>query len=216
MNEIVAKELLKKVVEDYDSIADSFDKTRKNQWKEFEIFLPYIKNGSNFADIGCGNGRFLKFLNKHKKVDYVGIDNSNKLLNKAKKENPDVKFLLGDMLDVPLDKNTQDVVGCIAAFHHLPTEELRKIAVSEFSRILKKNGILILTVWNLYQAKYEKYIGENPNYGPQDSFIPWEKSGINRYYYAFKAKELKKILEEKFEIIQSITGNNFVFVCKKK
>lgn len=216
MNEIAAKKLLKKVVEDYNSIADSFDKTRKNQWKEFKILLPYIKTGSNFADIGCGNGRFLKFLNKHKKVNYIGIDNSNKLLEKAKNENPKAKFLLGDMLDIPLDDDTQDIVGSIAAFHHIPSMKLRKIAISEFSRILKKNGILLLTVWNLYQKKYEKYVGKNPKYGNQDSFIPWDKSGINRYYYAFKLDELKKLLGEKFEIIQYHKGNNFVFICKKK
>ena len=216
MNETASKKLLKKVVEDYDSIADSFDKTRKNQWKEFEIFLPYIKNGSNFADIGCGNGRFLKFLNKHKKVDYVGIDNSNKLLEKTKKEYPDTSFLLGDMLEIPLNNETQDVVCCIAAFHHIPSEKFRKIAISEFSRILRKNGTLILTVWNLHQEKYEKYIGKNPNYGLQDAFIPWGKSGIDRYYYAFELDEIKKLLNNKFKIIQSHKGNNFVFVCRKK
>ncbi len=216
MNETVAKKLLKKVVDDYDSIADSFDKTRKNQWREFEIFLPYIKNNANFADIGCGNGRFLKFLEKHKRVNYIGIDNSSNLLDKAKKENPEASFILGDMLEIPLNDNSQDVIGSIAAFHHLPSKELRKTAISEFSRILKENGILLITVWNLFQKKYEKFIGKNPDYGDQDSFIPWGKSGIDRYYYAFKLNELKKILEDKFEMIQYHRGNNFVLICRKK
>jgi ubiquinone/menaquinone biosynthesis C-methylase UbiE len=216
MNETAAKKLLKKVVDDYDSIADSFDRTRKNQWKEFEIFLPFIKNGANFADIGCGNGRLLKFLEKHKKLNYVGIDNSSNLLDKAKLENPDANFLLGDMLGIPLDDNSQDIIGSIAAFHHIPSKELRIKAINEFARVMKDKAILLLTVWNLFQKKYEGFIGKNQDYGDQDSFIPWGKSGVDRYYYAFKLDEIKKLLSEKFDIIQYHKGNNFVFVCRKK
>lgn len=214
MDEKTAKILLKKVVDDYDNIADEFDITRKREWKEFEDFLPYIKDGQAIADIGCGNGRFYAFLKKsQKKVNYTGVDNSKKLLEKAKKEHK-TNFIYGDLLKIPLKDKTQDIVVSIAALHHIPTEKLRKKAISNLHRILKKDGILIITVWNLHQPKYEKHIGKK--YGPQDSLIPWGKSGIERYYYAFKPEELKGLLEEKFKVIKFYKENNFVLICRKK
>lgn len=220
MDEKTVKTLLKKVVDDYDNIANEFDTTRKREWKEFEEFLPYIKDGQSIADIGCGNGRFYAFLKKsqthhgiNKKINYTGVDNSKKLLEIAKKEHK-TNFIYGDLLKIPLEDKTQDIVVSIAALHHIPTEKLRKKAISNLHKILKKDGTLIITVWNLHQPKYKKYIGKN--FGPQDSLIPWGKSGIERYYYAFKPDELKGLLKEKFEVIKFYKGNNFVFICRKK
>lgn len=215
MDEKTAKSLLKKVVDDYDDISDEFDKTRKNKWKEFETFLPYIKDGDNLADIGCGNGRFYEFLKEYKNINYTGVDNSKSLLDKAKKAH-NVSFIPGDHLRIPIKDKTQDVVVSIASLHHIPSDDYRDKAISELSRILKDKGILILTVWNLFQPKYIKYIGQNHKYDPQDAFIPWGKSGINRYYYAFKEAELERLLEEYFEIKKSYKGNNLVYICKKK
>lgn len=211
MNDEKAKKLLEKVKNDYDAISDEFDITRKREWKEFEIFLADIKDGQHIADIGCGNGRFLEFLNKHKKIEYIGIDNSKNLIKKAKETYGD-HFKEGDMLEIPLANESQDVVVAIASFHHLPNEKLRKKTLKEFARILKPKGTLLLTAWNLYQGKYDKYFEKDS----QDTYIPWGKSGINRYYYAFKPAELKSLLSDLFEIKQYHKGNNLVFICKKK
>ena len=61
MRKKIAEKLRKKVVEDYDNIAGEFDSTRKNEWEEFELILPYIENNDYVVDLGCGNGRILSF-----------------------------------------------------------------------------------------------------------------------------------------------------------
>lgn len=219
-----AQKILEKVHKDYEEISDDFNITRKSDWKEFNLFLDYIKNGDHLTDLGCGNGRFYNFIKKHRKINYIGIDNSKALLDHARKEFKEVKFIEENLLNLSLKNNTIDVAAVIASLHHIPSKKLRTKAVQEIYRILKKNGLAIITVWNLFQKKYKKYIWKSRlrhilslgKYDSRDTFIPWGKTGVKRYYYAFKPAELKKMLaQNNFKIIFEHIGNNITFVCKK-
>lgn len=224
MNEKTTKFLLEKVKKDYSNISDDFNKTRKHSWKEFEGFLKYIKNDQKIVDLGCGNGRFYEFIKKHKKIQYTGIDNNSPLLTKAKKTYSEASFIKGDLLKIPIQNGKIDTVISIASFHHIPSIKLKEKAINEIYRILKNKGILIITVWNLFQKKYKRYIWQARikhilsfgKYDSLDTFIPWGKTEVKRYYYAFKFKELKKLLEKKFKILEGYKGNNLVFICRKK
>jgi tRNA (uracil-5-)-methyltransferase TRM9 len=224
MNQETAKTLMKKVVKDYSKISSEFDRTRQKSWKEFDNYLKFIKEKDKVLDIGCGNGRFYQFLKENKKVDYIGMDNNKDLLEHAKSSNPEAKFKEGDLLKIPAQDNQFDIEVCIAALHHIPTEKLKKKAIKEAHRVLKNKGIYIVSVWNLFQKKYKKYIWESRKksissfgkYESRDTMIPWGKSGVKRYYYAFKLKELSKLLEEGgFKILENHKGNNFVIICQK-
>jgi ubiquinone/menaquinone biosynthesis C-methylase UbiE len=224
MRQKTAQKLRRKVVEDYDNIAKEFDSTRKGEWENFSLILPYVKNNDYVVDLGCGNGRLLNFLEKNRKIKYLGVDNSKTLLELAKKHYNKALFLHADILDLPIENNTVDKALAIASIHHIPSKELRAKAIKEAYRILKNNGVFILTVWNLFQPKYKKYIWTARlkclfslgSYDLRDTFIPWGKSGIKRYYYAFKFNELKKLLENNgFEIIKTHIDDNFLFICKK-
>ena len=226
MNTKTAKEILKKVKKDYNQISDSFDETRKYSWKEFELALPYLKKAEKVIDLGCGNGRFYKYIEDKKvKCKYFGLDNSEELIKKAKTNFKNAKFKLVDILKISQINESFDFAASIASIHHIPSKELRKKAIIEIGRILEKSGTLFITAWNLFQPKYKKYIWQSRfrhiysfgKYDWHDTFIPWGKSGIKRYYYAFKKKELRKLLSENgFKILEEQTGNNFVFICTKK
>lgn len=193
----------------YSDIAGEFDKSRKNQWLEFLYFLEFIENNVTVLDLGCGNGRLCELL-KSKKVDYLGIDNNSNLLEKAKDNFPEAKFQLGDMVDLNLPDNYFDAIFCIAAFHHLPGRKLRRRSVNEMHRVLKKKGVLILTVWNLFQLKYLKnlihavlsfilHIGLK--YAWNDLWVKWGNHPTKRYYHAFLPNELLSYFKkEKWEI----------------
>lgn len=224
MNRKTAKKILQKVKKDYNKIASEFDQTRKRDWEEFEKLLPYLKDNQKMVDLGCGNGRFFRFLKKHKKIKYTGIDISENLLKEAKKAFPKAKFISGDLLDIPI-KEKVDTVVSIASLHHIPSKKLRQKAVKEMGGILKKDGILMIMVWNLFQPKYKKYIWKARiksllslgKYDMRDTFIPWGKTGVDRYYYAFESEELKNLLiRNGFEVLEEKTGNNLSFICKKK
>jgi ubiquinone/menaquinone biosynthesis C-methylase UbiE len=102
-------------------------------------------------------------------------------------------FLEGDMTKIPLEDDFCDVVCAIASFHHVPSDRLRLVALKEMIRIMKSDGVLVLSVWNLFQAKYKKYVIWSylkwlisfGKFDLRDTFIPWGNSGIRRYYHAF-------------------------------
>lgn len=224
MRDEIVKLLLEKVKKDYSVISERFDQTRRRPWSEFEMFLPYLNKGDKLLDCGCGNGRLFAFL-KDKNIDYVGIDNSEALINLAKFRHPDAKFLVADQIDLPFPDASFDHVWNIAAFHHVPSAKLRKKVLSEMRRVLKPGGYLILTVWNLWQKKYRKYVIKSilrnllfGEYEINDTFIPWGKEKlVLRYYHAFRMKELEKLLKEAdFSIVDKYdTTYNFCFIVKK-
>lgn len=225
MKEKVSLQIRENVVLSYDSIADEFDATRNRKWKEFDLYAKYLKEGFKIADIGCGNGRFLAYLKETlKQFSYTGVDNSKNLLLKAKDKHQET-FIEGDMLSLPLQNNEFDATVCIAALHHIPSRELRAKAVQELSRITKEGGIIIVSVWNLFSAKYKKYIWKSRiksiitlgKFDPRDTFIPWKNEEKMRYYYAFKTSELKQLLEKnQLEILEIEVENNIVAICRKK
>jgi len=181
MDKKTQQKLLDLVKRNYDQIAGDFNETRTNRvWPELIKLTEPVKDGDRILDVGCGNGRLLKLL-VNKKIDYVGVDSSKKLIEIASKnfqfsifnfqtnhnfqfsnkinsspEEQSKKFILGDILE--LDKLAEkdfDYVFCIAVLHHLPGEELRVEALKQMKTKIKPDGKIILTVWNLWtQAKF--------------------------------------------------------------
>ncbi len=198
------------VMKTYDEISKEFSDSRGYAGKEFEEFHGYLQPGQTILDLGCGNGRLVDFLEKEastwnqKTYYYVGVDSSKNLLMEAKRKHPGHTFKHGDMLEIPIKEKTVDVLFCIRAFHHLPTVKSRLKALKEMKRVLKPQGVLILTVWNLWQKKYVWQLAKAlmrsivtlGSYGPGDTFIHWGKEKRPRYYRAFRRKELAKLFIE--------------------
>ncbi|MEK7545263.1 MAG: methyltransferase domain-containing protein [Patescibacteria group bacterium] len=216
------EKLLKNVEKSYEIIAEEFSATRNFGWSEFEIFKKYIPENAHVADIGCGNGRLRKSLPTE--INYTGIDTNKTLLEKAKKEHLNDTFLEGNLLEIPTKETIFDVTFCIATLHHIPSPLLRKKAIQELVRITKKDGIIIITVWNLWQKKYWKNIFRafkkwlsGGEYQWNDLMISWSGK-VDRYYHAFTQSELKNLLKkEDFKIEKFFReGHNYVAICRKK
>lgn len=208
-----AKRLLKKVKRDYTVISDEFAATRQRPWDEFEIIKRVILPGQKLLDAGCGNGRLAKYLSDSK-IEYIGVDNNRSLLKIAGKENPDIQFKFGDVAKLPFPAGSFDVVCCIAVLHHLPGAKLQLKALRELKRVLKKDGVLIITVWNLWQKKYRKYIDRKTH----EALIPWgAEKKVQRFYHAFTKAEFKRLIKRAgfSSIIDASTGRNHVYLANK-
>lgn len=207
MDREYAEYLLKKTTQDYNLIAEDFARTREYLPEgEKDWLLQYIIPGDRVLDLGCGNGRFSEIFPED--IDYIGVDNSEKMIEIAKKRYPKSKFCLADALNLPFPENFFDVIFSLAVIHHIPSEEFRLRFLKEAKRVLKPGGIFILSAWDLNPLrmiiigereraanflKYQilKILGRAKlDFG--DFFVSWGNT-VQRYIHCFSLNGLKKL-----------------------
>lgn len=223
MEQELANELVEKTKNDFNLIAKEFSQTRYCLWPELaDNFQGFIKEEDKILDIGCGNGRLLDLFKK-KKIDYVGIDNSEGQIKEAKAKYPKKNFLVADALKLPFDNNVFDKVFSVAVFHEIPSLELRKQFLKETKRVLKENGLLFLTVWDLrfqlsliLKYSFLKMIGRS-KLDWKDVFVPWGKKA-QRYYHIFSKREITRLVKKAgFSIIKiGIAKKGNIYLIAKK
>ncbi|HOI59708.1 MAG TPA: class I SAM-dependent methyltransferase [Candidatus Pacearchaeota archaeon] len=204
--------ILIKTYKDYNAIAEKFSSARRNVWSEFDFLFKDVKKDERVLDLGCGNGRFCENL---KNTNYTGIDNSEKLIEIARKNYKGVDFRIASALDIPFKENEFDKVFSFAVLHHIP-KEYHNIFVKEIKRVLKDDGILILTVWNLKDRK-EKLDVKKIN--EKEILIPWH-GAEDHYFYVFELNELKELFKD-FKIISEgeikiKKFSNYYLILKKE
>lgn len=202
MDPSYAKHLLEKTRQDYNLIAQDFARTRREIWEEMRfLFKDYLVPGEKVLDLGCGNGRWFPLF-QEKKADYIGVDNSEKLIKIAKKTYSQTKFQVADALNLPFPNNFFDKIYSIAVLHQIPSKEFRFQFLKEAKRVLKPEGLLILTVWKFHQRKelfllfkytISKLIGQS-RLDFKDILEPWGKK-IERYYHCFSKEELISLVK---------------------
>lgn len=233
------EELVKKILRDnengYDLISEKFSQTRNRFWGELEFIKDFTTKNSHILDFGCGNGRLVEIL-LDKNINYVGVDVCENLINLAKKniaslrESRKIQFLKieSDFIKLPFPSDFFDSIYSIAVFHHLPSNKLRLEICKELHRLLKKDGFIIITVWNLWQKKYRKNIFRNwreklLSKSPLDfndcyvSFTDNQGQKFNRFHHSFTKYELKRLLKKSgFAVVEckKIKGN-IVVIGKK-
>lgn len=225
-----SRRIQEKVKDDYNEIAKDFAGTRQFPWKEFELFEQYYEEDFDVLDLGCGNGRLLKFLGKYGFGSYLGVDQSEKLLEIARSEHPNQKFLIADMTDFSkLNKviatESLDAIFAIASFHHVaPRWQLKTL--KEWKKLLKPGGYLFMTNWNLHQPKYWPILIRSlifPVYGLRGLLVPWKRT-VKRYYFAFTKRRLSRLLckagfkmvFQDYEPAGIFKGRNIVTIAKNE
>lgn len=230
MDKEYARYLLNKTKEDYNLISKDFSRTRENIWEESRfLFDNYLAENDKVLDAGCANGRCYKLF-KDKNAEYVGIDISEKLVKIAQEKYPEGDFRTADILNLPFPDNHFDKIYSIAVFHHIPSEEFRVQFLKEAKRVLKPEGLLILTVWKfplikeaslLFKYTTLKLIGKS-KLDYRDIFQAWG-SITQRYYHLFSKRELKGLIQKsgfkikEIGVIKNNRGNrrNIYLVAEK-
>lgn len=211
MNETAAKKLFAETRNSYNQMSGEFSASRARFWEELEFLSEHTTHDDHVLDIGCGNGRFYPLI-KERHAKYTGIDYSAKLILNAKRLYPDADFLVSDGKTIPFPDHSFDIVYSFAVLHHLPSEALRAKFIQEIERVLHPDGILVLTVWNLWRAKYfgrlfktafEKILGKN-TLDIGDVMLTFGKEKHPRYLHAFTENELRTLLEENGFVLQGI------------
>jgi SAM-dependent methyltransferase len=205
-----ANELLSLVERNYKEIADRYNETRKKHlsplWDRLVGLAGSVPDNARVLDVGCGNGRLLEAFGD-KPVEYVGVDQSRRLLEHARIMRPKRRFEYGTVLDLAaLRERPFDTVFAVAVIHHIPGTALRKRALEELRSVTKAGGTVVLTVWDLWRQKrfrrelishgLWKLAGRSSlDWG--DIVFPWKhpdgRPASDRYYHAFTAGSLRRL-----------------------
>ncbi|MCX6667745.1 MAG: methyltransferase domain-containing protein [Euryarchaeota archaeon] len=222
--------------ETWDSIAESFDLTRRKPWMQCIDFIDTLSKTDTVVDLGCGNGRHLLQCAEHCK-EVIGLDISKELIDitkrKLKEKNLDNTVLLhADMVNIPLKNDTVDSILFIAALHNIKGKDRRIQSLKEVKRVLKKDGTALISVWSRWQDKYRKHFLKKwftkkgqTEFGDID--IYWRQNGLNipRFYHLYSRKEFIEDIKkaglkiEKIEDVkiasQKYPDNYFAVVTKR-
>ncbi|MGD0204317.1 MAG: class I SAM-dependent methyltransferase [Candidatus Bathyarchaeia archaeon] len=128
-------EYTKKNEELWDSRAETYDRrfgfTRWTQKKLVSI----LELGENpyFLDLGCGTGWAVRYAANlaHGRGEFYGIDNSSKMIKKAKANSSghkNIHFYKANAESLPFDNNFFEFIISSNAFHHFsnPDKVLRE------------------------------------------------------------------------------------------
>ncbi len=197
---MIHNNVIKQTKANYNLIASAFSSKREYLSNDILYFKKYIIPKFSVLDLGCGNGRLVDILNP--KTEYLGIDNSSKLLKIARQKYPKNQFKNQNILKLKLNKKF-DIVFSLAVLHHL-SEEYHLEFVRAVKQYLGKNGIIIISVWKLNKKQLES--GEKQS--KKEILIPFKDSGqkilAKRYIYQFDLKELENLfVENGFKILES-------------
>ncbi|PSS09678.1 Alkylated DNA repair protein like [Actinidia chinensis var. chinensis] len=195
----------------YDAIAPHFSSTRFAKWPKVATFLNSLPSGSLVLDAGCGNG---KYLGLNPDCFFIGCDISAPLINICADRGHEV--VVADAVNLPYRSGYGDAAISIAVLHHLSTESRRKKAIDELIRVVKKGGLVLITVWAVEQENRslvdkwtplnEKYIEEwvgpssprtrSPPSVTMESIPEAEEKGLGEHVKDFKETSLNKEVPE--------------------
>ncbi|MFA7717600.1 MAG: class I SAM-dependent methyltransferase [Candidatus Absconditabacterales bacterium] len=204
----------------YDAEAMKYAQTREKHRSEAKVFLDEIHTNSKkslrILDFGCGSGRLLKQLTeiKGKKITYIGVDLSPKLLSIARKQVKEShKYLNCTFICEDISKHIKkyrqesfDYIIGVASFQHIPTNKERFYLTKSFYRLLHYGGKLMMTNWSFSRRFLRKYQHEIIKAGRKfllsrgkkdwkDLILPRKAQGhiFHRFYHIFTPKELNSL-----------------------
>lgn len=191
--ELIGKKNENKIISLFDAFGDFRNHEIRDQWVINK--LEQISNGKILLDAGAGEQKYKAYCSHLKYIaqdfgqyvpgeistgiqrtewDYTGID------------------ITCDIIDIPLDNKSVDVILCTEVFEHLKNPIL---ALKEFSRVLRVNGTLILTAPFCCLTHMAPYFYYN---------------GFSEYWYKEHLKDYG------FEIKEYTTnGNYFKYICQE-
>lgn len=90
----------------YDKIGKTYDKTRKADPEISAKIINYLSPRENgcYLDVGCGSGNYTELIFE-KGFNICGVDISEEMLEKARRKNSQIKWILGDAKKLPFQNN---------------------------------------------------------------------------------------------------------------
>ena len=217
------------MAEDWNTLFKKKKHRRKIPNRLVVDLIPLFKKEKfkRILDLGCGTGRHTVYLSKNE-FFVVGSDISPRGLKLSQKwireENIENCCLVKhDMIELPFPNAYFDAVISTNVIHHNTLNKIKK-TVSEIRRVLKKNGIVMLTIasTNSYGfgigKKLEKntYLTEGHEVESHGVHHFFDKSGIEKILSKFRILDLREIVEDKTVRRKKVKSYHWYVLAKKR
>jgi len=161
----------------YRERAGEFNQTRERAWRGWETLFERVGEtvpaAPTVLDLGCGNGRFARFLaRKRETFVYEGVDASPLALRYARDKLSGLEnvrlwqhdFVTGErILPTEIASERFDLVVLFGVLHHVPGTSNRRRLLSRLAARLAPNGLLAYTVWRF--DRFERF---------STKLVPWD------------------------------------------
>lgn len=156
----------------------------------FSFLEANLKKRATILDAGCGTGGTITYINR-RRTDWniYGIDSSQTAIKYCKRRMLK-NILKGSLNRLPYKNNFFDAVICSDVLYHQGVNP--KLAIQEFSRVFKKNGVLYVQE-PAYQFLFSKH----------DRVIMTKRR--------FLKKEITNLIGKQFKIVKCSHFNSFLF-----
>lgn len=152
------------------------------------------ENTHNVLDIGCGDGRFSRFMFDHGlSAPYTGVDFSDSLLSLSTSQAG--RFICRDLSepDCLAGLGSFDLIVCFSTLQHIPGHRNRLRLLQEMRDHLDPAGRLILANWQFLDSDRQKRkvrdwaeIGlSSTDVEPTDFLLSWQRGGFGYRYVAY-------------------------------
>ncbi|MEM7516241.1 MAG: methyltransferase domain-containing protein, partial [Planctomycetota bacterium] len=147
--------------------------------------------GRRVLDAGCGCGYGSQFLSRSGADEVVGVDVDPAAIDYCRQhfEADDLRFMTADVMALPFDDASFDVVTCFEVFEHVdPPDAL----LAELRRVLHPEGVLVVSTPNALTYAADTDDGSNPFH-------------VREY----TPTELKALIGARFEKVEFFVQNPF-------
>ena len=217
----------------WNTIAESFDSTRKKPWQQVLSFVSSHASVDCLVDIGCGNGRHLIPSSSYAH-HCIGIDFSRSLLKITKKHiassKPNISLIHASARKIPLGDSTVDILLYIASLHNIYGRNNRIQSLKEVARVLKPEGNALITVWSKHQPQFTQQLKQSRkimDLENGDIYIYWRQHNLNipRYYHLYDKEEfINDIQESSLALIEyeeitfgsKIRKDNYIAIVQRR
>lgn len=191
MNAQTIRELNRINREFYTRFAGVFADSRAHPWPGFARAIErWPADSRSVLDVGCGEGRFARFVASRRPVDYLGLDAADPLLERARAAGiAGAEFQRWDWAQDGLPERRFSLVVAFGVLHHVPSFAHRRGLVEAMAARVARGGLLVLAMWRFAdRPRFDhKVVPFDPNLDvePGDFLLRWDRGGAGVRYCHF-------------------------------
>ena len=148
-NERVDEWITRGIRESYDRLADEYARRIAGELRHkpfdralLDRFAAEVAGRGDVCDLGCGPGHVARYL-RDAGAAVFGVDLSPRMVDEARRLNPDISFREGDMLALDLPSGSLAGIAAFYAIVNLPHDVLPAV-FGQMARVLRPGGLLLL------------------------------------------------------------------------